>query len=476
MSTHDFIVFCWNTAALSGGACLLGGVHALPSVEGAAAQELTALRGALRNNTHLAELSAGGLPLPPPTAEALGELVAASASLASLCAGDAETGDESAAALAPGLARSRALLRLDLSNRALGPAGAAALARALASGGLPNGDGPAAGGRNPATLAAAAPGGAQPGLHTLVLAGNRGLGDAGAAALAPAALVLSELDLSGCGLGPGGAAALAGRAGGGVGAAAGPYGRLSVLRLGGNQLGPAGAAALAALVGGRGLRELHLPGCAIGDAGARRAALSAETRSQGGLPTRAALQAPPERCVGCGLHVQLARFCPLSWPMKMLHITGRIDPRVACAQHGVTALKRWAVPKCVPICSGQAPTIRTCPTALGIAGVTSLATCLTAASGLALLDVSECGIGAAGASALATALAAGAPLAALRARGNAFGAEGAAALADALARTATLEELDAGSNQARPAARDCACDVAAAAAVLGPMRPNASGS
>ena len=42
-----------------------------------------------------------------------------------------------------------------------------------------------------------------------VAAGNRGLRDAGAAALAPAAVVLREMDLSGCGLGPEGAAALA---------------------------------------------------------------------------------------------------------------------------------------------------------------------------------------------------------------------------------------------------------------------------
>lgn len=57
----------------------------------------------------------------------------------------------------------------------------------------------------------------------------------------------------------------------GVGASAWPYGRLEVLRLGHNNLGAAGAAALAALVGGKGLRELHLPGTGIGDAGARRA-------------------------------------------------------------------------------------------------------------------------------------------------------------------------------------------------------------
>lgn len=322
MATHDesrtvSTHFCWITEALSAGACLLAWRCACISTDGgAAAQELNALRDALRSNTHLAELSAGGLPLPPPTAEALGELVAASASLASLCAGDAETGDESAAALAPGLARSRALLRLDLSNRALGPAGAAALARALASGGLPNGGSAAPGSHDPATLAAAALGGAQPGLHTLVLAGNRGLGDAGAAALAPAALVLSELDLSGCGLGPDGATALAGRAGGGVGAAAGPYGRLSVLRLGANQLGPAGAAALATLVGGRGLRELHLPGCAIGDAGARRAALSAAKMcSQGRLlsaeQTRVALQASTNGVVGvaCQCSLSARAFC-----------------------------------------------------------------------------------------------------------------------------------------------------------------------
>lgn len=53
-----------------------------------------------------------------------------------------------------------------------------------------------------------------------------------------------------------------------MGASAGPYGRLEVLRLGRNDLGAAGAAALAALVGGKGLRELHLPGTGIGDAGA----------------------------------------------------------------------------------------------------------------------------------------------------------------------------------------------------------------
>ena len=81
------------------------------------------------------------------------------------------------------------------------------------------------------------------------------------------------------------------------------------------------------------------------------------------------------------------------------------------------------------------------------AGLTSLATCLTAASGLALLDVSGCGVGAAGAAALGTALTAGAPLTTVCLRGNAIGAAGAAALAAALARTATLEELDAGSNQ-----------------------------
>ena len=55
-----------------------------------------------------------------------------------------------------------------------------------------------------------------------------------------------------------------------MGASAGPYGRLEVLRLGHNNLGAAGAAALAALVGGKGLRELHLPGTGIGDAGALR--------------------------------------------------------------------------------------------------------------------------------------------------------------------------------------------------------------
>ena len=63
-------------------------------------------------------------------------------------------------------------------------------------------------------------------------------------------------------------------AGGGVGASARPYGRLEVLRLGRNDLGAAGAAALAALIGGKGLRELHLPGAGIGDAGALRCACS----------------------------------------------------------------------------------------------------------------------------------------------------------------------------------------------------------
>ncbi|KAK9821726.1 hypothetical protein WJX81_005923 [Elliptochloris bilobata] len=302
-------------------------------------EELTALREVLRSNTHLAELSAGGLPLPPPAAEILGDIIAASPSLASLCAGDAATNDESIASLAAGLARSHSLQRLDLGHRAVCAAGAAALARALTSGGLANGGG------------ALAPAPSFPSLHTLVLAGNGGLGDAGAAVLAPAAVVLRELDLSACGLGPEGAAALARAAGGGVGASAGPYGRLEVLRLGRNALGPAGAAALAALVGGKGLRELHLPGTGIGDA-----------------------------------------------------------------------------------------------------GLTSLATCLTAASGLALLDVTGCGVGASGAAALTTALTAGAPLASVCLRGNAIGPAGAEALGAALARTATLEELDVGSNQMGEAA------------------------
>ena len=83
------------------------------------------------------------------------------------------------------------------------------------------------------------------------------------------------------------------------------------------------------------------------------------------------------------------------------------------------------------------------------AGLTSLATCLTAASGLALLDVSGCGVGPPGAAALGTALSAGAPLATVCLRGNAVGPAGAQALAAALARTATLEELDAGSNEVR---------------------------
>lgn len=83
------------------------------------------------------------------------------------------------------------------------------------------------------------------------------------------------------------------------------------------------------------------------------------------------------------------------------------------------------------------------------AGLTSLATCLTAASGLALLDVSGCGVGPPGAAALGTALSAGAPLATVCLRGNAVGPSGAEALGAALARTATLEELDAGSNQVR---------------------------
>ncbi len=98
------------------------------------AQELTALREALRSNSHLTELSAGGLPLSPAAAEVLTDIVAASPCLASLCVGDSATGDEAIAALAPGLARSSSLTRLDLGNRALGRAGAAALARALISG------------------------------------------------------------------------------------------------------------------------------------------------------------------------------------------------------------------------------------------------------------------------------------------------------------------------------------------------------
>lgn len=121
------------------------------------------LRDALRHNSHLAELSAGGLPLPPAAAAILGEIVAASPSLTALCAGDAATGDESIAAFALGLARSRALQRLDLGNRATGPPGAAALARALTSGGLANGGAP------PAALPAAA---GFPSLHTLILAGE----------------------------------------------------------------------------------------------------------------------------------------------------------------------------------------------------------------------------------------------------------------------------------------------------------------
>ena len=126
-------------------------------------QELVVLRDVLQRNTHLAELSAGGLPLPPAAAAILGEIVAASPSLAALCAGDAATGDESIAAFTPGLARSRALQRLDLANRAVGPPGAAALARALTSGGLANGGSP------PAALPAAA---GFPSLHTLILAGE----------------------------------------------------------------------------------------------------------------------------------------------------------------------------------------------------------------------------------------------------------------------------------------------------------------
>ena len=121
------------------------------------------LRDALRHNSHLAELSAGGLPLPPAAAAILGEIVAASTSLTALCAGDAATGDESITAFAPGLARSRALQKLDLGNRAFGPPGAAALARALTSGGLANGGAP------PAALPAAA---GFPSLHTLILAGE----------------------------------------------------------------------------------------------------------------------------------------------------------------------------------------------------------------------------------------------------------------------------------------------------------------
>ena len=138
------------------------------------------LRDALRQNTHLVELSAGGLPLPAAAAEILGEITAASPSLTALCAGDAATGDESIIAFAHGLARSRALQRLDLGCRAIGPPGAAALTRALTSGGLANGSTP------PAALPAAA---GFPSLHTLILSGRP------LSSVSPAELVSKRLAL-----------------------------------------------------------------------------------------------------------------------------------------------------------------------------------------------------------------------------------------------------------------------------------------
>ena len=99
---------------------------------------------------------------------------------------DTACGDAGAVALAaqlPGCS----LARLSLARCGVGAAGAAALGRALAEGG-PEGGGAA--------------------LERLCLAGNQALGDAGAAALAAAAL--QELDLGACGVGSAGADALLG--------------------------------------------------------------------------------------------------------------------------------------------------------------------------------------------------------------------------------------------------------------------------
>lgn len=80
-------------------------------------------------------------------------------------------------------------------------------------------------------------------------------------------------------------------------------------------------------------------------------------------------------------------------------------------------------------------------------GAAALATSVSAASPLELLDVNDNGIGPAGAASLAELLGTSPALRVLRMRGNRIGDEGAAALGHAIAEGPPLQELDVGGNQ-----------------------------
>ena len=229
---------------------------------------MEALCHALRHNTVLQELRAGGRPIDAAGAAAVSRLLAANRTLRLLCIGGAGFGSEGAAAVAEGLAQNQGLRELDLAGpRGIGRKGAEALAEAIAH---------QLSSLQPATQLADGGGQIKPspcaeptelGLRVLDLSGNP-ISDAGACALAAHGGALERLSLSACGLGSDAAVKL--------GQAASRKGsRLRELNLSGNQLGPDGADTLVKgltkdLTAGvsAALEALNLADTGLGDAGA----------------------------------------------------------------------------------------------------------------------------------------------------------------------------------------------------------------
>ena len=227
-------------------------------------QEVEALCNALRRNTTLLELRAGGRRLDVAGAAAFSRLLAANHTLRLLCIGGADFGDEAAVVLAEGLAQNIDLQELDLAGpRGIGPRGAEALAEALLQQQhrrQPTAQRSHVGGQSKRSQGAEAD---SSGLRVLDLSQNP-IGDGGGAALAVCASGLEHLTLTACGLGCEAAAAL-GRAASCDGSS------LCEVDLSLNPLGPAGGEKLAAGLTANGhavLASLALADTQLNDAGA----------------------------------------------------------------------------------------------------------------------------------------------------------------------------------------------------------------
>lgn len=257
------------------------------------------------SNTNLRSISASGHALPPESLRRLGLALSAQAEargkdgetargITSLAVGSKDMGDEGAIALCEGLGGSGGgLLRsLDFGWKGLGKKGIQAIGATFASSEF---------------------------LNRLDLSRNADVGDEGVARLAEAAgegagaamsplPSLEGITLSGCGVGPAGATALAGMI------SSGQRERLLGLTMGSNPLGPHGLGALAGLcaVPGVGslLSELRVTACSVGDGGIGLLAAAAMAEPCAGLRV---LDISENSVTGSGA-MALAESLGGSWP------------------------------------------------------------------------------------------------------------------------------------------------------------------